>query len=72
VDDLCEKSGAIALVLSGHMAGWQPYQYILVDFLHKAYSKVDIGHIKISDAIFLSQSPLLSTTLLKNNKTANC
>jgi len=28
------------------------YQYILVHFLCKAYSKVDFGHAKISDAIF--------------------
>jgi len=35
-------------------------------FSHKAYSKVDFGHIKISDAIFLGQSLLLSTTILND------
>jgi len=43
------------------------YQCILADFLCKAYSKVDFGHIKISDAIFLGQSLLLSTTVLNDN-----
>jgi len=38
-------------------------------FLHKAYSKVDFGHIKILDAIFLGQFLLLSTTVL-NDKAA--
>jgi len=48
------------------------YQYILINFLHKAYSKVDFGHAKISDAIFLGQSLLLSTTALnKNSKITN-
>jgi len=43
------------------------YQCILVDFSHKAYSKVDFGHIKISDAIFFSdQSLLLITTVLND------
>jgi len=32
-------------------------------FLCKAYSKVDFGHAKISDAIFLGQALLLSTIL---------
>ena len=45
------------------------YQYILVDFLHKAYSKVDFGHAKISGAIFLGQSLLLSTTILNDMHT---
>jgi len=35
-------------------------------FLHKAYSKVDFGHAKISDAIFWGQSLLLSTTVLND------
>jgi len=39
------------------------YQCILVDFLCKAYSKVDFGHAKILDAIFLGQSLLLNTTI---------
>jgi len=42
------------------------YLYILVDFLHKAYSKVDFGCVKISDAIFLGQSLLLCTTVLND------
>jgi len=42
------------------------YQYILADFLHKAYCKVDFGHAKISDAIFSGQSLLLSTTVLND------
>jgi len=42
------------------------YQCILVDFSRNAYSKVDFGHVKISDAIFLGQSLLLSTTLLND------
>jgi len=41
-------------------------QYILVDFLRKAYSKVDFGHAKISDAIFLGQFLLLSTIVLND------
>jgi len=28
------------------------YQYILVDFSRKPYSKVDFGHVKFLDAIF--------------------
>jgi len=40
------------------------YQYILVDFLHKTYSKVDFGHAKILDAIFSGQSLLLSIPYL--------
>jgi len=36
-----------------------------VDF-YKAYSKVDFGHAKISDAIFSGQSLLLSTTVLND------
>jgi len=28
------------------------YQYILIDFLCKAYSKVDFGHAKILNIIF--------------------
>jgi len=43
------------------------YQYILVVFLHKAYSKVDFRHAKISDTIFLGQSLLLSITVLNDN-----
>jgi len=43
------------------------YQYILVIFLHKAYSKVDFGHVKILDTIFLDQSLLLSIVLNDNN-----
>jgi len=42
------------------------YQYILVDFLHKAYCKVDFRHAKILDAIFMGQSLLLSTTILND------
>jgi len=42
------------------------HQCILVNFLHKAYSKVDFGCIKISVAIFLDQSLLLSTTILND------
>jgi len=41
--------------------------YILVNFLRKAYSKVDFEHDKISDTIFSSQSLLLSTTVLNDN-----
>jgi len=41
------------------------YQYILVDFSCKAYCKVDFGHAKILDAIFLGQSLLFNTTVLK-------
>jgi len=37
------------------------YQSILLHFSHKDYSKVNFGHIKILDAIFLGQSLLLST-----------
>jgi len=43
------------------------YQCILTDFSHKAYSKVDFGCVKISDAIFSGQSLLLSTTMLNDN-----
>jgi len=35
------------------------YQYILVNFLCKAYSKVDFGHTKISDAIFFRSIPTI-------------
>jgi len=42
------------------------YQCILVDFSRKAYSKVDFGHAKILDAIFLGQFLLLSTTVLND------
>jgi len=45
-----------------------------VDFLHKAYSKVDFGSIKILDAIFSGQSQLLSTLVIlkiKDLKTTN-
>jgi len=28
-------------------------------FLHKAYSKVDFGHVKISDAIFFELIPTI-------------
>jgi len=37
-------------------------------FLHKAYSKVDFGHAKILDTIFLCQSRLLSTTVLNDDQ----
>jgi len=37
----------------------QTYQYILVDFLRKAYFKVDFGHAKISDAIFFGSIPTI-------------
>jgi len=40
-------------------------------FLHKAYSKVDFGQVKILDAIFLGQSLLLSTTVLNDNLKKN-
>jgi len=43
------------------------YQYILVIFLHKAYSKVDFVHVKILEAIFVGQSLLLSTTILDDS-----
>jgi len=43
------------------------YQCILADFLCKAYSKVDFGHVKILDAIFLGQFLQLSTTVLNDN-----
>jgi len=33
------------------------YQYILVDFLRKAYCKVDFGHTKISDTMFFRVNP---------------
>jgi len=100
---LCEKSGAIALVLQGLMAGRQGRQAgwlagwpadeivlnsnffkiiyrikyssfcyvqqtysIIIDipmhfsqFLCKAYSKVDFGHAKISDAMFLGSIPTI-------------
>jgi len=49
----------------GTMLLWM-YQYILVDFSCKAYCKVDFGHAKILDAIFLGQSLLLSTTVLND------
>jgi len=42
------------------------YQCILANFLHNAYSKVDFGHSKILDAIFLGQSLILSTTVLND------
>jgi len=42
------------------------YQCILVDFSRKAYSKVDFGHVKILDTIFLDQSLLLSITVLND------
>jgi len=35
-----------------------------VDFSRKAYYKVDFGHAKFLDAIFLGQFLLLSTTVL--------
>jgi len=35
------------------------YQYILVIFLHKAYSKVDFKHAKILDAIFFRSIPTI-------------
>jgi len=35
-------------------------------FLHKAYTKVDFGLTKISEAIFSGQSLLLSTTRLND------
>jgi len=35
------------------------YQYILVNFSHKAYSKVDFRHAKISDAIFSGSIPTI-------------
>jgi len=35
------------------------YQYILVDFSCKAYSKVDFEHVKISDAIFFGSIPTI-------------
>jgi len=35
------------------------YQYILVVFLHKAYSKVDFGHAKILDTIFFGSIPTI-------------
>jgi len=49
------------------------YQYILVDFLHKAYSKVDFGHAKFGQH-FLGQSLLLSTTILndEDNESVIC
>jgi len=33
------------------------HQYILVDFLRKAYSKLDFGHAKILDANFFWVNP---------------
>jgi len=39
-----------------------------VNFLHKAYSKVDFGCAKISDTIFLGQSLLLSTMIIWRNR----
>jgi len=44
----------------------QSYQCILVDFSCKAYSKVDFGCAKISDAIFFESILLLSTTVLND------
>jgi len=42
----------------------------LLIFSRKAYSKVDFGYTKISDAIFLGQSLLLSTTVLNDKPLA--
>jgi len=45
------------------------YQCILVGFSCKACCKVDFGHAKISNTIYLGQSLLLSTTVLNDEQT---